>query len=78
MRRAHRLQFPRYNELMSFCGSDPLMNLYLEESHSVASKPYLTLAACSASPPAWREDHLLYPLPERGQLVQPPRAQPGV
>jgi len=37
---------------MSFCGSDPVMNLYLEKSHSVAWKPYLKLAAQRASSPA--------------------------
>lgn len=50
-----------------------MMNLYLEKSHSVASKPYVPKAG-SASSPAWREHHLLYPLPKRGQPVQPWRS----
>lgn len=52
---------------MSFSGSDPLMNLYLEKSHRVATKPHLELVVPRASSPAWQEDHFIYPLPKRGQ-----------
>lgn len=64
----HRSQLPQRNELMSFCGSEPVMNSYLEQSHG--SKPDLKLVGHRALSPA-EQDHLLYPLPRRGQPAQP-------